>query len=121
MEASNGLNPFLSWDTSIAGIQDEILGLGYANRLNVGVSLVGIFNGTLGEPEPWGMALGAENTLQEAKLSLPYEPSTAMGVFYASQQACRLLIASEGAGKSIKLILLAATAVLPKLPSILGI
>ena len=59
MEVSNGLNPFLSWDTSIVGIQDEILGLGYANRLNGGVSLIGIFNGTLGEPEPWDMALDA--------------------------------------------------------------
>ena len=96
MEVSNGLNPFLSWDTSIVGIQDEILGLGYANRLNGGVSLIGIFNGTLGEPEPWDMALDTKNTLQEARPSLPYEPTAAMGAFYASQQAYRISIAPEG-------------------------
>ena len=101
MEVSNGLNPFLSWDTSIVGIQDEILGLGYANRLNGGVSLIGIFNGTLGEPEPWNMVLDIENTLQEAKLNLPYEPTAAMGAFYASQQACRVSIAPEGADINI--------------------
>ena len=96
MEGSNGLNPFLSWDTSIVGIQDEILGLGYANRLNGGVPLAGIFNGTLGEPEPWDMVLDIKNTLQEARSNLPYEPTTTMGVFYASQQAYRISIAPEG-------------------------
>ena len=63
--------------------------------------LIGIFNGTLGEPEPWNMVLDIENTLQEAKLSLPYEPATAMGVFYASQQAYRIPIAPEGADINI--------------------
>ena len=91
----------MSWDTSIVGIQDEILGLGYANRLNGGVSLIGIFNGTLGEPEPWDMALNIKNTLQEARPSLPYEPTAAMGAFYASQQAYRIPIAPEGAGTNI--------------------
>ena len=47
MEVSNRMNSFLSWDTSIVGIQDAILGLEYANRLNGEVSLIGIFNGTL--------------------------------------------------------------------------
>ena len=63
--------------------------------------LVGIFNGALGEPEPWNMALDVENTLQEAKLNLPYEPTTAMGVFYASQQAYSIPIAPEGADINI--------------------
>ena len=64
MEVSNRMIPFLSWDTSIVGIQDAILGLEYANRLNGEVSLIGIFNGTVGEPEPWNMVLDIENTLQ---------------------------------------------------------
>ncbi len=86
----------MSWDTSAAGAQDEALSLGYASRLNGGVSLAGILNGALGEPEPWGMALGTKNTLQEARSSLPYEPTAAMGAFYASQQAYRISIAPEG-------------------------
>ena len=101
MEASNGLSPSLSWGTSAAGAQGEALGLGYANRLNGGVPLVGIFNGALGEPEPWDMALDIKNTLQEARPSLPYEPATAMGVPYASQQAYRISIAPEGADTNI--------------------
>ena len=64
MEVSNRMNSFLSWDTSIVGIQDAILGLEYANRLNGEVSLIGIFNGTVREPEPWNMVLDIENTLQ---------------------------------------------------------
>ena len=105
MEASNGLNPFLSWDTSIVGIQDAILGLEYANRLNGEVSLIGIFNGTLGEPEPWDMALDIKNTLQEARPSLPCEPTAAMGVLYASQQAYRISIAPAGADININYFL----------------
>ena len=105
MEVSNGLNPFLSWDTSIVGIQDEILGLGYANRLNGGVSLIGIFKGTLGEPEPWDMVLDIKNTLQETRSNLPYEPTTTMGVFYASQQAYRISIAPAGADININYFL----------------
>ena len=101
MEASNGLNPFLSWDTSVAGIQDEILGLGYASRLSGGVPLAGMLNGALGEPEPWSMALDAGNTLQEARSSLPCKPITAMEVFYASQLAYNISMAPAGADNNI--------------------
>ena len=58
--------------------------------------LTGIFNGALGEPEPWGMALGIAGTLQEAAYSSPYKPITAMDAFNASQQAYRISIAPEG-------------------------
>ena len=95
----------MGWDASAAGAQGEALGLGHASRLSGGVPLAGILNGALGEPEPWNMALDIENTLQEAKLSLPCEPTAAMGASYASQQACRAPIAPAGAGASVNYFL----------------
>ena len=67
--------------------------------------LIGIFNGTLGEPEPWDMVLDIKNTLQETRSNLPYEPTTTMGVFYASQQAYRIPIAPAGADANINYFL----------------
>ena len=63
--------------------------------------LIGIFNGTLGEPEPWNMVLDIMNTLQEAVYNSPYKSITTMDAFNASQQAYRISIAPEGAGASI--------------------
>ena len=63
--------------------------------------LIGIFNGTLGEPEPWNMVLDVMNTLQEAVYNSPYRSITTMDAFNASQQAYRISIAPEGAGISI--------------------
>ena len=63
--------------------------------------LAGMLSGALGEPEPWDMALDTKNTLQEARSSLPYEPTAAMGAFYASQQAYRISIAPEGTDNDI--------------------
>ena len=69
MEVSNGLNPFLSWDTSIVGIQDEILFLGYANRLNGGVSLIGIFSNRLNPFLSWDISIVG---IQDEVLGLGY-------------------------------------------------
>ena len=70
--------------------------------------LIGIFNGTLGEPEPWNMVLDIMNTLQEAAYNSPYKPITAMDAFNASQQAYRIPIAPAGADASISYFLCAA-------------
>ena len=67
--------------------------------------LAGILNGTLGEPEPWNMALDTLNTLREAGYNLPCKATTAMGVFCASQQAYRISIAPAGAGININYFL----------------
>ena len=91
----------MGWGASVAETQDEILGAGCANRLNGGVPLAGMLNGALGEPEPWGMALGAENALQEARPSLPCKPITAMEVFYASQLAYRISMVPVGTDNNI--------------------
>ena len=77
--------------------------------------LAGILNGALGEPEPWGMALGAENALQEARPSLPCKPITAMEAFYASQLAYRVPIAPAGAGAGISCFLCIAAVMISKL------
>ena len=91
----------------MAGQDGELLGLGHASRLNGRVSLIGIFNGTLGEPEPWNMALGTWNTLQEAVYNLPYKSITTMDAFNASQQACRVPMPPAGADASINYFLCA--------------
>ena len=67
--------------------------------------LAGILNGTLGEPEPWSMALGAVSTLQEAAYSSPYKPITAMDALNAPQQAYRISIAPAGADTNINYFL----------------
>ena len=67
--------------------------------------LAKIFNGALGEPEPWSMALDTMNTLQEAAYSSPYKPITAMDAFNASQQAYRISIAPVGADININYFL----------------
>ena len=67
--------------------------------------LIGIFNGTLGEPEPWNMALDIMNTLQEAACNSPYKPITAMDAFNASQQAYRISIAPVGTDININYFL----------------
>ena len=82
--------------------------MGHANRLNGGVPLAGMLNGALGEPEPWDMALDTENTLQGAKLSLPYEPTAAAGGPQAPQQAYSLPVAPGGAGSSVALLMATA-------------
>ena len=81
--------------------QGELLGLGHASRLRWQVPLAGVLKGSLGEPEPWNMALDIENTLQEARPSLPCKPIAAMEVFYASQLAYRIPMAPAGAGNNI--------------------
>ena len=63
--------------------------------------LAGILNGALGEPEPWNMALGTMDTLQEAVYNSPYKSITAMDAFNASQQAYRISIAPAGADANI--------------------
>ena len=68
----------------------------HASSLSAGVMAGLGYSSLHKEPEPWGMALGTKNTLQEARSNLPYEPTTTMGVFYASQQAYRISIAPEG-------------------------
>ena len=115
MEASNGLNPFLSWDTSVAGAQDEILGLGYANRLNGEVSLIGIFNGTLNITRTLECGPRYLNTLQEAVYNFPYKSITTMDAFNASQQAYRISIAPVGADTNINYFLCATAVMIPKL------
>ena len=67
--------------------------------------LAGIFNGALGEPEPWNMALGIMDTLQEAACSSPCRPAAAMGALNASQQAYRVPIAPAGADANINYFL----------------
>ena len=67
--------------------------------------LIGIFNGALGEPEPWNMALDIMNTLQEAACSSPCKPITAMDAFNASQQAYRISIAPVGTDININYFL----------------
>ena len=67
--------------------------------------LAGIFNGALGEPEPWSMALDIMNTLQEAAYSSPYRPTAAMDALNASQQAYRISIAPAGADANINYFL----------------
>ena len=84
---------------------DELLGLGYASRLNGEVPLIGIFNGALREPEPWSMALDVVSTLQEAVYNSPYKPIIAMDAFNASQQACKVPMAPGGAGAGISYFL----------------
>ena len=67
--------------------------------------LAGIFNGALGEPEPWSMALDIMNTLQEAIYNSPYKSITTMDAFNASQQAYRISIAPAGADININYFL----------------
>ena len=70
--------------------------MGYASDLDEQCPLIGVFNGALGEPEPWDMVLDIRNTLQEIVYNLPYETITTMDAFQASQQAYRLSIAPKG-------------------------
>ena len=67
--------------------------------------LVGIFNGALGEPEPWNMVLDIMNTLQEAVYNSPYKSITIMDAFNASQQAYRISIAPVGTDININYFL----------------
>ena len=67
--------------------------------------LAGIFNGALGEPEPWNMVLDIMNTLQEAVYNSPYKSITTMDAFNASQQAYRISIAPVGTDININYFL----------------
>ena len=67
--------------------------------------MIGIFNGALGEPEPWNMALDIMNTLQGAACSSPCKPIAAMDALNASQQAYRVSIALAGADININYFL----------------
>ena len=63
--------------------------------------LAGILKGSLGEPEPWSMALDIENTLQEARSNLPCKSITTMEVFYASQLAYSISMVPVGTDNNI--------------------
>ena len=77
--------------------------------------LIGIFNGTLGEPEPWNMALDIMSTLQEAACSSPCKATIAMGALNASQLAYRIPMAPEGTGIGINYFLCTTKVVISKL------